>query len=586
MGCPPSWLPSDAAARKRMLLTAMVNLLCGLYVGYSIGFPAVYMTYDQLSTDCGTFKTNSACTENPQAECVWVTSAGGIDNNSNMSSCHFADFVNCSRALSESECSALSSTSCAYANKKCTHVHGWTATQQGVFAASMIIGGTFGSFPIGRIMDKVGRKRSFMLLGCTSVLSCLLIHVACAVKNFAFLVIANILVGMPVGAIQVLAPMYVGEMAPAAWALQVGILIQVGITLGIFVMGIYGFAVQPSEDAMEDGSAPYENYFQATIAGLTVLSAVVGAIGIAVPESDHYIQALGSSRRPRDGSDLDDVLPTVAKAQEGMNLLAEPAPTDSLDGGKSDSIIQRSSYTDCPLMATNGSTSPFEAYANLPFAADETTCFGWRKTHVLCFVVSTALSACLALTGINSFIVYAPVIMQSAGMSSLVGNLVVDGWNFITTLVSLPLAFRCNTTQMFNAGAALVTATCVSSGVLMFPGVIEDETVRNWVLGAAVFLFIAAFEIGMATAYYVIAQATFPSDARSIGTGYTIAVQYLFNVFINFMYPVGLQAFSPSGGSNQQGMAVWLIIYGCVGILTTIVLVRYLGYAQYIASTM
>ncbi|CUG85761.1 glucose transporter, putative [Bodo saltans] len=563
-----TWFPSDRATRRRIYMTALINIISGLYVGYSIGFPAVYMTYNQLSTDCETYLTTEACLANSQAECVW--SSFENNNVSAVPMCRFSDLVNCSIATTEDECGALPGSSCTYSNKKCSHVHGWNAKEQGVFAASMIIGGTVGALPIGTIMDRIGRPRSFLLLGAFSSISCGLMHLGCYLTNFPFFVVANALAGMPIGAIQVLAPMYVGEMTPAAWSLHVGILIQVGITFGIFMMGVYGFAVKPSDEMMHEG-ASYDVYFQITIAGLLFLSLVVGAIGFLIPESVHYLQLIGAARE-EDENGADD---------ESAAILQ-----------KGDDVAQNRKQNDVDIINTNAQptsssgAATFAAYSNLPFDTNETTCFGWRKTHVLCFVVSTATSACLSLTGINSFIVYAPVIMQSAGMSSLAGNLIVDGWNFVTTLVSLPLAFRCNTTQMFNVGAVLVTGTCVISGVLLYPGVIVDETVRNWILIFAVLMFIAAFEIGMATGYYVIAQALFPSDARSIGTGYTIAIQYLFNVMIIFLYPVGLDAFSPGdgSGSTQRGMSVWLLIYGSIGVVTTILLIKYLGNAQYIAA--
>lgn len=607
--------PSSNRSWKLLALVFTVNLLSGIYVGYSIGFPAVFMAYNQLATDCSSFHTERACvasvafasssTLGSAYECQWDPVAAV---------CGYADRMNCTAFHGDSNgCGSLLDATtgapvCTYdtTTKDCTHIHGWSATQQGLFASSMVIGGTLGCFPVGIIMDRIGRKKSFVLLGLTSTIACLLMHGACAISyqrgpalGFTLLLIANILAGAPLGSTQVLSPMYVGEMAPPKLAFQAGIAIQVGITFGIFLMGVYGFVVKPDDAEVALGTATsFQTYFQVSIAGLTVLSAMMSVIGFVVPESRHYLRLVEERDEKRRraalvGGETEHLLPAAT------DLPTDYAAVDAGDDGEAvDDAHNFAKYADkMPFSADDAfhvsSTSLVARVYRRVVNHDDSESNGnrssdvvsIRKIHVLCLIVATALSACLSLTGINSFIVYAPVIMQSAGMSSLVGNLLVDGWNFVTTLVAIPLAFKCNTTQMFNAGAVLVTITCCISGVLVFPGVIENDATRDALLGTAVFLFIAAFEIGMATAYYVIAQAMFPKDSRSFGTGYTVGIQYLFNIIIDFAYPLGLQAFSPAGGSTQRGMAVWLLLYGVVGIVTTGVLLKYLSVAQYIAHT-
>jgi hypothetical protein len=78
----------------------------------------------------------------------------------------------------------------------------------------------------------------------------------------------------------------------------------------------------------------------------------------------------------------------------------------------------------------------------------------------------------------------------------------------------------------------------------------------------------------------------FPKDTRSIGTGYTVGCNGLFNIAVNFLYPVGLSLLSPPGGSNQRGMSLCLLIFGAMGVVTATILLKYLGLTQYIASTM
>jgi MFS family permease len=521
------------SVRRMVYMTAALNFFAGLYVGYSIGFPAVYMAFDQMSTDCIKYKTESACMANSAAACIWK----------NNSTCIFSDDTNCAAESDEDGCK-LYSDYCRWSDsdKSCDHLHGWSATENGLFASTMIIGGSIGCFPVGRVMDIIGRRRTFMLLGFISTLACALMHAARAVRNFPFLIASNILCGVPVGAMQVLTPMYVGEMAPPKYAFQIGMLIQVGITFGILVMGVLGYAIQPSDASIGSG-APFDLLFQMSIAGLTALSCAFVPIGLLVPESRAYEQ-------------LVDCI----------------SPTDA--GSVSAPMIS--------VPATYGADHDDEITKIDPDA----TIFGFRRTSFLCFAVATALSSCLSLTGINSIIVYGPVILHSAGLSALVGNLLVTAWNFVTTLISLPLAFRYNSTRMFNTGAVVVTVTCCISGVLLFPGVVENDDARKALTGLAVLIFIAGFEVGMATPYYVIAQSMFPSDSRSVGTGYTVGIQYVMNILVYFLYPIGLDLFSPAGGSQQKGFSIWFLIFGAIGVISTAVCLRYLATCQWIARTL
>ena len=528
------------AAKQVVYLTSVLNFFSGLYVGYSIGFPPVYMAFDQMSTECAKYKTESACFANSAANCLW--------NSSLTTPCMYRDMTDCGSFQDEDKCKVFSDY-CRWSDsdKSCEHLHGWTATENGLFASTMIIGGAIGCFPIGRVMDLIGRKRSFVLLGLISTIACALMHLARSMLNFPFLIVANILCGIPIGAMQVISPMYVGEMAPPKYAFQIGMLIQVGITFGILLMGVVGYAMQPSEHAMGEG-APFDVLFQCSIVGLTFLSSIFIPIGIFIPESKAYLQLTGQ------------------------------------DQGASDN--NNSGNVSAPLIDLPGSHEADDPEGHVVKIDLDSTIFGWRKTNVLCFAVATALSSCLSLTGINSIIVYGPVILHSAGLSALVGNLLIDAWNFVTTIISLPLAFRYSSTRMFHAGALVVTFTCVITGILLYPGVVENDDARKVLTGVAVFVFIAGFEVGMATPYYVIAQSMFPAATRSVGTGYTIGIQYVMNILVYFLYPIGLDAFSPAGGSQQKGFSVWFMIFGAFGILSTAVCLKYLATCQWIARTM
>ncbi|KEG13045.1 putative hexose transporter [Trypanosoma grayi] len=64
-------------------------------------------------------------------------------------------------------------------------------------------------------------------------------------------------------------------------------------------------------------------------------------------------------------------------------------------------------------------------------------------------VMGVVTAGTLQLTGINAVMNYAPTIMSSLGMEALVGNFVVMFWNFVTSLVAIPLASFFTMRQLF-----------------------------------------------------------------------------------------------------------------------------------------
>ncbi|KAF8290848.1 hexose transporter [Trypanosoma cruzi] len=99
--------------------------------------------------------------------------------------------------------------------------------------------------------------------------------------------------------------------------------------------------------------------------------------------------------------------------------------------------------------------------------------------------------------------------MGNLGMVPLVGNFVVMAWNFVTTLVSIPLARVLTMRQLFLGASLVASVSCLLlCGVPVYPGV-ADKNVKNGVAITGIAVFIAAFEIGLGPCFFVLAQELF-----------------------------------------------------------------------------
>jgi len=186
--------------------------------------------------------------------------------------------------------------------------------------------------------------------------------------------------------------------------------------------------------------------------------------------------------------------------------------------------------------------------------------------------LGAVVAGTLQLTGINAVMNYAPTIMDSYGFAPLVGNFVVMAWNFVTCIVSIPLASFVSMRHMFLFGSGIASVACLLlCGIPVYPGV-ADDNVKDAVAITGIFIFIAAFEIGIGPCFYVLAQDLFPPSFRPKGSSFTMLVQFFFNTLINAFYPSAVKGISGgAAGDQNKGQAVAFILFGGIGLVCFVI---------------
>jgi len=519
--------------RPSNIFPILVNVLSGLFVGYSVGFPAVYMTYMRIATDCTLPSSELACTTlGSHANCAW---------NSTTTSCEFSDHVNCS-VLTHSLCSSSPSSSCHwdYEKKNCAHFHGWTTVQEGSFASSIIVGGFVGAFSAGPLVEARGHKYAMFFFTVLNVLGCGLCHLTRYLLTFVGFIVANILIGVGVGALQVVPPMYVAEVSTPEEADRVGLVLQVALTFGIVFAAGAGYAMQPSTSPTAT-PLNMEWRFQFFIGLMTFFGIIMFPLVLKMRASRLFLQS-EENRNNEKGTQ---------EEEEGEN------------GGEGVTFIHQDGLHHIEDNRNKQKGTFVEKYCS--------------KSTLKYMLVATWLSGGIQLTGINSIMVYGPKIMKRVGLSALAGNLAIDGWNFVATIFTLFIVKRFRPRQMYLAGLAVVTCCCVLAGVVVYPGVMSDGKLKQGLAGLAIFGFIAGFEMGMGGPFYVLAQMLFPLNVRGFGTGYTIGVNYIFNIVINFAFPAGVVFFSGGPSADQdRGIAIWFLLFAGIGIFSTVILTMFM----------
>lgn len=199
----------------------------------------------------------------------------------------------------------------------------------------------------------------------------------------------------------------------------------------------------------------------------------------------------------------------------------------------------------------------------------------WGDMKLQLFV---ALALCVAqqMTGINAIMNYAPNITKSMNFKPLTGNFLVMAWNFVTTLVSIPIASRFSMRQMFLTGTLIASLSCLCTGIPVYPDVTSDST-RSVLAGLGIAVFIAAFEIGMGPCFYVLAQILFPDSFRPRGSSFTMVTQFMFNILINILFPIAVEGLSGGAGMDQnKGMGITFMFFGVCGLSSWMILLKFM----------
>lgn len=509
---------------KELLFSVLVNVVGGLLVGYAIGVVPITMTYRSMIFNCTGYEHESSCTSISFASCGWNENRTTTLNSTN---CYFSahETTICRNRTDEGQCATAHG--CRWYHTRCVHDFGWATWQEGLYASAMIFGALFGSPLANVFLSTFGRKKTIGAIGGWGLIAAASMTLGWHFDLYFVIVVGAVAIGFSVGMSSVGCPMYCGEMAPFQYKNLIGVLFQVALTFGIMLAAFMGFVMKP--DLHGDSTALYQ-LFQVIIGFMWLVSAVMIPLAVLMPESIPW----------------------------QMEQLHKQQTNDSMSEENPGGLIR------------DGSTDFIRA------PPERKGLFG-TGIEVKHFLVALLLASAQQLSGINAIMNYTPKIADNSGIDALLANLVVMIWNFVTTLIAVALAKRYPPRTTYIISCGIVSISCLLTGIPTFPQLGLDLLPQTILQGIGIFAFIAAFEFGMGPCFYILAQSIFPIEIRALGCGMACTVQFIATIIVNFSFPVAVEGMSGGKNGNQnQGMACMFVIFGVVGLTSTVGLVFFL----------
>jgi MFS transporter, SP family, galactose:H+ symporter len=367
---------------------------------------------------------------------------------------------------------------------------GLSTFQQELVVSVVLVGAAVGALSGGRLADIFGRR--FMLLVTASIFVVGAL-VCAAAPSLIVLVIGRLIVGLGIGFATSTVPIYISEVSPPqARGWQVS-LFQLAITIGILAAYLV--------DYVFSGSMSWR-----WMLGLAVVPGAILGLGmIRMPESPRWLAehdqtglACEVLRRIRGGKNID------SEWREIQQTLAETE--------------ERGRFSDL---------------------------FGPSMRAAL--VIGIGLAIFQQVTGINTVIYYAPLIVQSAGISTASGAILATAGiglvNVLMTIVAMWLIDHVGRRPLLLVGIA---GMILSLGVLGFVFRMPTGGALAWLAVITLMVYVASFAISLGPIFWLLIAEIYALRVRGIAEGTAAGVNWAFNFLVSITFLTLVELLGPS----------------------------------------
>ena len=378
-----------------------------------------------------------------------------------------------------------------------------------VIVSGVLVGAAIGALGGGRLADLYGRRK---LLIATAAIFAIGAIICAAASSPTVLIIGRIIVGLGIGLSSGTVPVYISEVSPPAargWTVS---LFQLAITVGILLAYVVDYAFAASQGWR-------------WMLGLAVVPAAVFAIGmILLPESPRWLVKNGHR-------------------EEARKVLGR---------------IRTAAGADAELKDIEASIQHSEERGRLSDLL--------HPSLRAALVVGIGLAILQQITGINTVIYYAPLIIQSAGIPSASGAILATAGigvvNVLMTIVSMWLIDRAGRRPLLLTGIAGMVVTLFALGYAFHAPMHGGSLATVAVI--CMMLYVASFAISLGPIFWLLIAEIYPTTVRSSAEGLSATFNWGSNLLVSLTFLTLLEAMDASRTFWLYGVfaiGAWIFSY-------------------------
>ena len=338
-------------------------------------------------------------------------------------------------------------------------------------ASSALIGCIVGAMCGGPLSDRYGRKKILLICAGLFAVSGIASAIPQTLTQFVW---ARFIGGFAIGAVSVLSPLYIAEIAPEKIRGRLVSLYQLAIVVGILVVFFVNMLIQRGGDEAWNVAQGW----RWMMGSLVIPASLFGALLIFIPESPRWLMKMG--RR----SEAETILVRVGGRETADREMAQIEGSLNQEEGKFSELF----------------TS------------------GYRRA----LIVGVAIAVICQFSGINAIMYYAPEIFKSIGAgtdAAFSQTVSIGAVNLIFTFVAIWLADKAGRKALLVGGSLVQVIALAAVGVMFAKGI-----GGLWLL-FFIMLFTAAFAAAMGPVAWILISEIFPNKIR--GRAMSIAVLVL-----------------------------------------------------------
>jgi SP family arabinose:H+ symporter-like MFS transporter len=349
----------------------------------------------------------------------------------------------------------------------------------GVAFSSLLFGCALGAAFAGRMSDRFGRRTILLWIAILFALTSLLTGIA---WDFPSFLAARFVGGLAVGAVSLVSPMYVAEVAPAAVRGRLGALYQMSIVTGILVSYCINYLLHGIGD---------DNWRWMFATGV-IPSVIFFVLLLRAPETPRFLFLAGRREEAR-------------------------------------AVMQR--IGDTPEEVSSADAADLAGARR-----------SWREVFQpgvrRAVFVGFWLAILIHFSGINTVIDYAPMIFQSAGWeldAALLSTFAVGIANFAFTLVSFWTIDRYGRRPLYIIGSLGMAVALAALTVAVLLGHFSGPLALVLILG-----YLAFFASCIGPVFWTLVPEILPTHVRGTAMTVPVLTQWVANAVVVLLFPAAL----------------------------------------------
>ena len=385
-----------------------------------------------------------------------------------------------------------------------TEHFGLTDAMKGWAVSSALIGCVVGALAVGKPGDYFGRRLVLRALALLFLISAIGSGLAWSFSSF---VVFRVIGGLAIGGASVLSPLYIAEIAPAAYRGRLAVTFQLAIVTGILVAFFSDYLL------LNTG----ENNWRWMFVSGALPAVVFFVLLFFVSQSPRWLVMKGDIVQAR------QVLKEVNPETETEQLIKE------IQDSVNTEVLGKSVYL-------------------------------FRKPSLKLVMIGIAIGMFNQFTGINIVMYYTTDIFRTAGFSTdsaILQTVIIGFTNLIFTLIAMRLIDKVGRKRMLLTGSIGMTFFLALFAFAFISGM------KSVLLVIMLIGFVAFFSSSQGAVIWVLLSEMFPNNIRARGASIGSFSHWFFNANTVFLFPTIAAYFS-----NGKGIGYVFLFYAVATLIS------------------